>query len=197
MTGNPTRMLIFQVLFTYLCSPDQFHLFSLMPCVIQTTEFTLLLFNTDFLREFAQFGFISCLKYWHVQMWTVMLVCTRANKHHVCMAGQSKPWFPVMTCNQLFSLWQVCLYFNTKANSHMTFGLLSLNILITRCQICSLEWTHLLGRNIHLSFRIKAESWRLILTYFNLHTPCTHTGTLEPTYSLFFTFFSSPHWTHS
>lgn len=78
--------------------------------------------------------------------------------------------FPVMTCNQLFSLWQVCLYFNTKANSHMTFGLLSLNILIRRCQICSLEWTHLLGRNIHLSFRIKTESWRLILTYFNLHT---------------------------
>lgn len=75
-------------------------------------------------------------------------------------------WWHAISC----SVCDACLYFNTKANSHMTFGLLSLSILIRRCQICSLEWTHLLGRNIHLSFRIKAESWRLILTYFNLHT---------------------------
>lgn len=91
-------------------------------------------------------------------------------------------WWHAISC----SVCDACLYFNTKANIHMTFGLLSLSILIRRCQICSLEWTHLLGRNIHLSFRIKAESWRLILTYFNLHTHRYSRADLESVLHSFF-----------
>lgn len=156
-------MLIFQALFTFLCSPHQFHLFSVLPCVTQTTGFILLLFSTNFSGGFAQFGSISCLKSLHVHMWTVMLVGTWVNKRHVCMASDSMQ-------SAVQSVTGLSLYFNRNAKSHMTFGLLHLIIVMRRCLICSSERTHLLGRNIHLSFRIKAETWRLILTYFNLHT---------------------------
>lgn len=78
--------------------------------------------------------------------------------------------FSVITCDQLFRLWQLCLYFNRKANSHDFWAAQSHCSHKTMTNLCSLAINHLLGRNLHLSCRTKAQSWRLILTYFNLHT---------------------------